>query len=71
MFACSSRVKEACDLWIIYSTNTKLIGNKMKLSRPTVIKYLKQGTELGWCNYDARKNMSENGRNNFKKMRSS
>ena len=24
----------------------------MKMNKSTIIKYLKQGTELGWCDYD-------------------
>lgn len=70
MYACSSRVKEACDLWNEFSKDTKLISRKMKLSRPTVIKYLKQGSKLDWCNYDPRRNMSENGRKNLMKGKS-
>lgn len=64
MFACSSRVKEACNLWNEFSNDTKIISEKMKLSRQTVIKYLKQGNQIGWCEYDPKKNMAENGTNN-------
>lgn len=64
MFACSSRVKEACNLWNEFSSDTKVISEKMKISRQTVIKYLKQGSKLNWCNYNPKKNMINNGRNN-------
>jgi hypothetical protein len=69
MFACSSRVKEVCNLWNEFSKNTKVISKRMKLSRPTIIKYLKQGAKLNWCDYDPKKNMSENGRNNIMKRK--
>ncbi|AWG44158.1 hypothetical protein BEH_24215 [Priestia filamentosa] len=69
MFSCSSRVKEVCDLWSESISDTKLISEKIKLSRQTVIKYLKQGSELGWCDYNPKKNMSDNGRNNIMKRK--
>lgn len=34
--------------------NTKEIGLKLKLSAPTIIKYLKIGNELGWCEYNSK-----------------
>lgn len=61
-FALSNRVKQACE----YKKQnpdmtTTEIGKIMKLNKNTICKYLKQGVELGWCNYD-----SENERrNNF------
>lgn len=64
MFACSSRVKEACTLWNEFSQNTEHIRVVMKLSRPTIIKYLKQGNKLGWCNYNSKNNMVVNGKDN-------
>lgn len=50
-YACHSLVKTVCKMW-----NTKYsiedIMKQLKISRYPVIKYLKQGTSLGWCNYD-------------------
>lgn len=50
-YSCNSFVKIACDLW-----NTKIgvkqIGEKLNLSSSTVVKYLKQGSQFGWCDYD-------------------
>ncbi len=68
MFACSSRVFEASELWNEF-LSTDLVSKKMKISRTTVIKYLKQGNVLGWCSYDPKKNMIENGRRNGKKRK--
>lgn len=50
-FACSSRVKEACVLWNTTTESTVKIGTIMKISGSTVLTYLLQGLELGWCNY--------------------
>lgn len=51
-YACSSRVKEVCDIWEIENIkDTEKISLKTKLNRSTIINYLKQGVKLGWCNY--------------------
>lgn len=52
-YACCSLVKVACDYWNNGIKSTQKIANILKLSKVTIIKYLKQGTLLGWCNYDA------------------
>ena len=54
IFALSSRVKEACDLWNKGMKNTKKISNIMKMCRSTIIKYLTKGgkDKLNWCDYD-------------------
>jgi len=57
----SSLVKEACDLWNKGMDNVLLISNKLKLSRSTITRYLKQGTILGWCNYDAKEELRKGG----------
>ena len=59
-YAVSSIVKQCSDLW-------KAIGNVRKISielgrsKKTITNYLKQGNELGWCNYkpcdEVRKNI--------------
>ena len=43
---------------------SKDIGDKLKLNRSTVIKYLKKGNELGWCNYDPKEEMRKSASNN-------
>ena len=54
-YACVSLVKLVCEEWNNGIKNTKIIGDKLKLCTDTVIKYLKQGVELGWCDYDPKK----------------
>lgn len=54
-YACSSRVKEACVLWNGGIKNTKEVGKLMKLGKGTVEKYLRQGHDLEWCNYNPRR----------------
>jgi hypothetical protein len=52
-FALSNRVKEICEY---KRNNPKMTTGKIKeitgISQPTITKYLKHGTELGWVNYD-------------------
>lgn len=58
-FALSNRAKEICDYWNKKDKweNTKDVANMFSISRTTVTKYLKQGTKLGWCNYDVEEEM--------------
>ncbi len=59
-FACSSRVKEASDLWNSGIKNTKEISAIMKITRPNITKYLKNGSILGWNNYNPEEEMKKN-----------
>lgn len=47
----SSKVKVACDLWASGINNINEIAEKTKLHRATIWRYLKRGSQLGWCNY--------------------
>jgi very-short-patch-repair endonuclease len=58
-FACSSRVKEACNLWDSGVHSTTKIGNVLNLDRNTISKYLKKGAELGWCDYNIEINLKK------------
>jgi DNA-directed RNA polymerase subunit RPC12/RpoP len=61
-FACSSLVKIACDLWTSGIHSTTLIGKQINLERGAVRRYLKQGVELGWCNYSIEKSRNYIGK---------
>lgn len=67
-FACSTLVKVACNYWESGLKNTKEIGDIMKLHYSTIIRYLKRGTKLGWCNYNPKEALKDsvriNGKNN-------
>lgn len=70
-YACSSKVKEVCDLW----NNTKNLNEIIKITKSSysvVYKYLKKGSELGWCDYNgrikAKENINKNHKNNCKKV---
>ena len=57
-FALSNLVRVACD----YKKNnpnitTTQIGTIMKLDRHTIRNYLVKGTQLGWCNYKAKRKL--------------
>ncbi|PHA03009.1 hypothetical protein COE51_01310 [Bacillus pseudomycoides] len=66
-FSCSSLVKEVCDLWSNGIKSTLKISDLTKLHFSTVTKYLKQGVELGWCDYDPKEAMKRTGKLNGKK----
>lgn len=66
-FACSSRVKEACDLWNSGIKNTTNICKIMNMSRTAVLKYLKRGAELEWCDYNAIEVQLRNNKQNAKR----
>ncbi len=59
--ACNSIVKDICDLWNL-DYNTLDISKVVKLSRATVIKYLKRGNELKLCEYDAKEQSTLSGK---------
>lgn len=55
-FACSNRVKEACNLWNKYNFEFATdLGKYMNISGVTALKYLEMGNKLNWCNYDSEK----------------
>lgn len=56
-FALSSRIKEACDLWNKGIKPTREIGCLMKLSYPTIIRYLTKGEYIGWTTYNGREEL--------------
>ena len=72
-FALSNLVKQACN----YKKNninmtTNDISKIMGFTYSTIIKYLKQGYQLGWCNYNAKeelkKSVAKNGKLNSKRV---
>lgn len=67
-YACNSLVKVVCDLWSNGIKNTERISNVMKLSLNTVVKYLKQGGELGWCDYNVQTALENRKKNSLEQM---
>jgi DNA-directed RNA polymerase subunit RPC12/RpoP len=62
-FACNTLVKTVCDLWENGVTNTAKIEELVKIDRVSVIRYLKQGVKLGWCDYNPKEIMKKSGYN--------
>jgi len=62
-FACSSLVKVICDHWDSGIKNINEIIKLTKLSRDTIRKYLKQGSILNWCDYNAENERIKNLKN--------
>lgn len=54
-FALSNRVKEICDYWNNKKEweNVKDLSKIFNLNRNTIVIYLKKGTKLNWCKYNA------------------
>lgn len=52
-----SKIIEACDLWNDGIKSTKIIGDTLKVSQGTIIRYLKQGTKIDLCDYDAKQSI--------------
>lgn len=50
-------VLESCTMWCEREEyeNTRCLAERLKISHSTFINYLKKGKNLGWCDYDARK----------------
>lgn len=61
-YALSNKVLEACKL---KKENTNMttfeIADIMRLNYQTITKYLKQGTNLGWCDYDPKEEQIKSG----------
>ena len=62
-FALSNRVIEICKYWNDKKENETTADLELifKINRSSIIEYLKKGTELGWCNYNAKEEL-EKGR---------
>lgn len=71
-YSCSTIVKKVCDLWNEGTKSVLEIGKIVKLERPAIRKYLKQGEKLGWTEYNARKELiktvSSNGKKSAKQV---
>lgn len=50
--ALPNKVREACDLWNSGIISTSEIGKRLNLKSSAIYKYLKRGSNLGWCKYD-------------------
>lgn len=53
--SCNSLVKAACDLYVFGMHETNMIGRVLCISSKAVLDYLKRGTKIGWCDYNAKR----------------
>lgn len=73
-FANKNIVKEVCNYWNNRGEDKTTIDLKeaFKLTRTTIIRYLKKGTKLGWCEYNPKeesfKGSNKSGKTNGKKV---
>lgn len=66
-YALNSLVKVCCQLFSSGDSAGEIATN-LRISKPTVIKYLKHGTIIGWCKYNPDKEKSESNNLNKKKF---
>jgi len=53
-YALKNIIKEICEYYELNkSKGTSELVKKFKISNGTIIRYLKSGSEIGWCTYDA------------------
>lgn len=60
-YALRNIVKDVCEVWNNkneFETVTD-ISNKFDLNKATIREYLKKGTRLSWCNYDAKEELKK------------
>lgn len=69
--AISSLVKDSCELWRKGTKSTKDIATILRIHQGTVIRYLKQGAELGMCDYCPKKSKNKSSKANGLKNRKS
>jgi hypothetical protein len=55
-------IKIICELWNNGIRDVSEIGKIVKLHKVNVIKYLKQGDLLNWCNYELTYSKGKNGK---------
>jgi uncharacterized protein YhbP (UPF0306 family) len=55
-----SLVKIICNDYNNKNTSSSILANKYKVSKPTIIKYLKNGNKLGWCLYNPKEEILKN-----------
>jgi len=66
-FALKNRVKEVCEFKDNnINLTTQDIAKTMNMNVTTINKYLKTGTELGWCKYDPKEEMRKSNSRNGK-----
>lgn len=70
-FSFGSLQVKAWELWNSKKfSNTKLLSDELKVNRSTIIKWLKNGSDIGKCVYEPKKEMIKNGIKNGKKRKS-
>lgn len=62
LYATSNFIKIASCHWNEGIKSTLQIATLMNLSRTTITRYLKQGAELGWCDYNPEIEMKKSGK---------
>jgi hypothetical protein len=66
-YAIHSLVKLTCESWMRYK-NVKDVSLETDLSDTTVRRYLKQGSKIGLCDYDGKKEGDKTRKNNLEKI---
>jgi hypothetical protein len=64
-YSTSNIIKAACNIWN-QSNNIYTIMDTLKIGKSAILRYLKRGKKLHWCNYDPKEERIKNYRNKSK-----
>jgi hypothetical protein len=59
-YATNNLIKLACEYWNDGIKSTTEIGKILKSTRGTIVRYLKQGANLNWCDYEPKEELYKN-----------
>lgn len=65
--ALNNITKEVCDAYNSGTKHTLELSKKFNMSRNAIVRHLKKGQLIGWCDYDSREALKNNGTKNSKK----
>ena len=67
-FGLTNLAKNVCEKWNDLK-DVKKLSNIFKLSKPTIRKYLKNGSRIGWCDYNANEEKQKNTLRHAKRIK--
>ena len=70
-YALEGLTKQICEYWeeqkkVNKNVTIQILIDKFKLSRKTILKHLKKGMKMGWCEYDKKEEMEIEKRQEYK-----
>ena len=73
-YALEGLTKQICEYWeeqkkVNKNVTIQILIDKFKLSRKTILKHLKKGIKMGWCEYDKKEEMEIEKRQEYKPIK--